>query len=84
MFMTTAEVKDLFLQCDYPFYKQLKVSEHEATCTLYSLNSNIKQEIVLDLTDPAKAVHKLAIEVIKLRTREMQHPEQLYALSPSI
>lgn len=77
--MTSAEVKELFFQCDYPYYKGLSVKESHAVATLYSPKSDYNKEIVIDITDPGKAIHQLAIELIKLRSRELQIPEKRFA-----
>lgn len=70
--MTLGEVKNLFYQCDYPFYKALQVQGSCANAILYSMQSDCKKEIVFDVSDPQKALHQLAIQLIKFRSLEMQ------------
>jgi len=76
--MTLSEVKDLFYQCEYPFYKGLTIHDSVANATLYSVKNECKKEIVIDISDPQKAIHQLAIEVIKFRSMELQAADPLF------
>ncbi|WP_134682758.1 hypothetical protein [Brevibacillus migulae] len=77
--MTLSEVKDLFFQCEYPFYKGLTIHETVVNATLYSLKCECKKEIAIDISDPQKAIHQLAIEIIKFRSMEMQADDPRFA-----
>lgn len=69
----TIHVKDLFRQCEFPFYKELEIHDHYFTCTLYSIYSNYKKFIRLDMTDEGELLHQLALEIIKFRSEELYH-----------
>lgn len=73
--MSVAEVRELFFNCDYPFYKHLTVTNGQAICTLYSVSDQYEKEITLNLADKTIALHQISLEIIKLRCHEMRSKE---------
>ncbi len=76
--MTLVEIKDAFFQCGFPFYKHLSIHGCQATCTLYSIHSSRRKDIVLNLTNKADLLHQIALEVIKLYCHDLQTQEDQY------
>ncbi|MED1952932.1 hypothetical protein [Brevibacillus centrosporus] len=70
--MTISDVKEAFLACDYPFYKQITIECNEAVCILYSLHSSCQKPITLQLSSRDALMHQIAVEIIKLRCLELQ------------
>lgn len=74
--MTIKEVKEAFHQCEYPFYKNLTVKEHEATCTLYSINSDFKIPLKLTLLNFDSLIHQISLHIIQMRSQEIKEQQQ--------
>lgn len=64
-------VKEAFLACEFPYYKNIEINENTATCTLYSVKSDHRSTIILDLSSFEKLIHQISIELIKFRSLEM-------------
>lgn len=74
--MTIVDVKEAFQQCEFPFYKNLEMTEDQATCTVYSIYSEYKQEVILPLMNFDALLHQISIEIIKLRSAELFSQQQ--------
>jgi len=69
--MNYEKVQELFLLCEYPFYKKLNITEEEVCFTLYSIYTDYKRDICLQNTDEDQLIHQMAIEIIKFRSEEI-------------
>ena len=69
--MDRKKVQELFLLCEYPYYKKLDITDQEVCFTLYSIYSEYKRDICIRNTDENHLLHQLAIEIIKFRSNEL-------------
>lgn len=69
--MNEKNIKKAFDTCEFPFYKDLKIKENKAEWTLYSIKSNYRTMVTLDLSSYEKLLHQISIELIKLRSHEL-------------
>jgi hypothetical protein len=70
--MNIAEIKEAFQQCEYPFYKNVTIEKEQASCTLYSIYSDVKLPVKFNLSDFATLVHQISLQVIKIRSQEIK------------
>lgn len=71
MILNLDDVKKAFIDCEFPFYKDLKVKGNKAVCTFYSITSDYHSTIMLDLSSFEKLIHQISIELIKFRSQEV-------------
>lgn len=69
--MNREKVQELFLLCEYPYYKKLNITDQEVCFTLYSIYTNFKRDICLYHTDDDQLLHQMAIEIIKFQSEEL-------------
>lgn len=69
--MTMVNLKEAFEVCEYAFYKEVSVTDQAFTCSLYSVSTSYASDISLPLLNFDTTVHRLSLEIIKLRSYEM-------------
>jgi len=65
------DIKKAFQKCEFPFYKNVIIKGNNAECTLYSIKSNYRTTVTLELSSFEKLIHQISIELIKLRSQEL-------------
>ncbi len=68
--MTLANVSEVFLQCEHPFYKEVEVQSLEVSCVLYSSATSYLTTIQLPTLNWDQMLHQISIELIRLRSYE--------------
>lgn len=73
--MTLVNVSEAFLQCEHPFYREVEIQETEVNCVLYSSVTAFNSTIHLPMLNFDKVLHKISLELIRLRSHELQHQQ---------
>lgn len=68
--MTMVNLKEAFEVCEYAFYKEVSVKDEAFQCSLYSVTSAYINDISIPLINFDTTVHRLSLEIIKLRSHE--------------
>ncbi|MGM0711406.1 hypothetical protein [Brevibacillus parabrevis] len=76
--MTIAEIQHVFFLCGFPYYKQLSIQGQQADCTFYSIHSDYRKKVVLQLTSKAELQHQIALEVIKFWAHDLKALEEQF------
>ncbi|MGZ0050100.1 hypothetical protein [Brevibacillus gelatini] len=76
--MTIKNVQEAFFLCGFPYYKQLSIRGQQAICTFYSIHSDYRKKVILNLTSKAELQHQIALEVIKFLAHDGKALEEQY------
>ncbi|WP_134701926.1 hypothetical protein [Ammoniphilus sp. YIM 78166] len=76
MKLTMVNGKEAFMQCEYPYYKELEVHDSQMGCILYSAHSASQTEVRLPLINFESTVHQLSIALIRLQSQELWAQQQ--------
>lgn len=68
--MTIVNLREAFEVCEYAFYKEVSVKDESFTCSLYSVSSPYVSDVSIPLMNFDSTVHRLSLEIIKLRSYE--------------